>query len=138
MGSVRQENIAKEARALDKLCHPDQGRTLVCVFHHEQGTGGLLAIDLYQIDIELCLWNMQDEFRNETVSVRARLIQCYITIISCRLCYNLTSRKLLRFYTKLQKGCNSFIRSKKFTEISSQRTVLLLIKCSECSSRFCD
>lgn len=73
MGSVRQEDIANEVRALDKLCIPDQGKVLVRVFHHEQASGGLL--DLHQIDMELCLWNLQDEIQKKPPSIRDILMQ---------------------------------------------------------------
>ena len=77
LGNVREDDIANEVRAIDKLCSSDQGHHLVEVFHHEQCSSGLLHItnDLHQIDMELCVRNLGDEIKADTKSLQEILTQ---------------------------------------------------------------
>ena len=60
-GSVGEEDIKNEIRALDKLCRADRGEFLVQVFHHRPADDTSPSIGVYQVDMELCLGNLKTE-----------------------------------------------------------------------------
>jgi serine/threonine protein kinase len=75
IGDVREEDIANEVRAIQKLCAPDEGKHLVRVFHHGPGPGDPVHNDLYQIDMELCVANLNDKIQHQPSSMRQILSQ---------------------------------------------------------------
>jgi serine/threonine protein kinase len=48
---------------------------LVKVFQHGEATASLFTNDLYQIDMELCLWNLWDELKDRKTSIYNILMQ---------------------------------------------------------------
>jgi len=77
MGNVREEDIANEVRAINKLCSLDQGHHLVQVFHYEARSTGIFPIpnDLHQIDMELCIKSLRDDIKAESVCLQELLNQ---------------------------------------------------------------
>ena len=67
--------MENEIRALEKLCSRDRENLLVQVFYLEPLAGGHLVADLYQIDMELCVQNLDDKIKSQTKTVDQLLNQ---------------------------------------------------------------
>lgn len=79
IGNVLEQDLENEIRAVEKLCSLDGGNLLVEVFHHEEGSSGLFAHDLHQIDMELCIKSLRDEINNPVISIGETLTQLATT-----------------------------------------------------------
>lgn len=69
-GSVGEEDVKNEIRALDKLCRADRGEFLVQVFHHRPADDTSPSTGVYQIDMELCLGNLKRKIGAQKTSMR--------------------------------------------------------------------
>lgn len=60
---------------LKKLCSCDQDNFLVQLFHIEAVSGSHRLSHLYQIDMELCVQNLDDKIKSETTTIDQLLSQ---------------------------------------------------------------
>ena len=63
IGNLHENDIKNEIRALEKLCSNDRRHLLVQMFHHQAVEASTSMGGAYQIDMELCRNNLQNEIK---------------------------------------------------------------------------
>src|SRR5579871_4735817 len=63
IGTLHENDIKNEIRALEKLCSNDRRHLLVRMFHHQAVEASTSIGGAYQIDMELCRNNLQNEIK---------------------------------------------------------------------------
>jgi serine/threonine protein kinase len=115
---VREEDIANEVRAIQKLCEPDKGKHLVQVFHHEAGAGSHLQNDLYQIDMELCVGNLNEMIQSQASSLRD-LVQ--------QMSDQFDASELEKLLTKFEEENKDIVSQRLFTKLQEKNKEVIYI-----------